>query len=154
MAPNTHPCLFDTPFVRTYMHSLKTIWVIWMFYISNDCSTIWNISLCGLEVHEKADWKAMASDTHHTQFSDTLYGYTPYIHHYLVCNYAWQQSSHSLWLYYTPNNDFTPDDASFYENKVLCYKLLQSIAATCTYTLQCLSSDSGCHKYTYINIKS
>ena len=40
-----------------------------------------------------------------------------YIHHYSVHNYVWQENSRSLWLYYTPNNGFTANNASFYKNK-------------------------------------
>ena len=37
----------------------------------------------------------------------------------LVHNYAWQQNSRSLWLYYTSNKGFTANGASFHKNKDL-----------------------------------
>ena len=57
--------------------------------------------LCGLDLHERSDWRAtcMAPDTQ-SSFSDaTLSAFTanPYIHHCLVCSYAWQQNLCTLW---------------------------------------------------------
>ena len=69
-----------------------------------------------------------------------------YIHCYLVCNYAWQQNSCSLWQYYIPNNDFTTNNTLFY---------IEQIWLATLYTLQCLSNSIGRYKYryTYVNIK-
>ena len=50
------------------------------------------LSLCRLQLHKRFDWGAMTRDTHQL-FSDTtlrVYTVNPYIHCYLVCNYAWQ----------------------------------------------------------------
>ena len=58
-------------------------------------------SLCGLELHERLDWRATAPDTHRSFSDTTLFADTasPCIHCYLVCNYAWQQNSCTLWLH-------------------------------------------------------
>ena len=82
----------------------------------------WRCSLWGLELHERSDWKTTAPDTLHScslvQHCHT-YTTSPYIHHSLVCNYAWQQNlcACSLWLYCTLNNSFTAYSASFYKNR-------------------------------------
>ena len=51
-----------------------------------------------------------------------------YIHYYLVCNYAWQlKLMYLMTAYYTPNNGFTANDASYYKNKV---------GYSCSYTIR------------------
>ena len=57
-------------------------------------------SLCGLEFHERSDWRATAPDTHQLFSYTTLCVYiaSSYIHCHLVCNYAWQQNSCTLSL--------------------------------------------------------
>ena len=105
---------FDKPFVHTYMQNLKStghtlymdgLHIEWLLCYQRH-------SLCSLELHERFNWKAMRPQTHQS-FSDTLCAYTtsPYIHHCLVCNYLWQQTSHTtnkphvhshtLWLHTT-----------------------------------------------------
>ena len=60
-------------------------------------------SLCGLELHERSDWRATAPDMHRSFSDTTLCAYTasPYIHRYMVHNYAWQQNSRTLLLHTT-----------------------------------------------------
>ena len=55
-------------------------------------------SLCGLQLHERSDWWTKAPDRHWSFYDTTLCAYTasPYIHHYLVRNYALQQNSCTL----------------------------------------------------------
>ena len=47
-------------------------------------------SVSGLEQHEKSDWRVMARETYRSFSDSSWYAYTasPYIHRYLVCNYA------------------------------------------------------------------
>ena len=71
--------------------------------------------LCGSKLHDRYDWKAMGPDTHHGL--SLIQHCHAYIYCSLVSNYAWQQNSHSLWLYYTLNDGFTANDVSFYKNK-------------------------------------
>ena len=59
--------------------------------------------LCGLELHEIPDRRAMATDTYQS-FSDTTlcaYNASPCIQRYLVRSYPWQQNSRTLWLHTT-----------------------------------------------------
>ena len=50
----------------------------------------WRHSLCGLELHERPDWRATAPDTPQSCLDTTLCTYTasPYMPYYLVHNYA------------------------------------------------------------------
>ena len=89
-------------------------------------------------------------------FSDTIlcaYCKPIYIHHYLVCNYAWQQNSHSLWVCYTPNNGFTANSALFYNSKILHHDLWDAASIASTWLLQCCSTYSWWYKYMYANTK-
>ena len=66
-------------------------------------------------------WLESYNPRHASVISDTtLCAYTAshFIHPYLVCNYAWQENSCSLQLFYTPNIGFTANDASFYKNTI------------------------------------
>ena len=83
----------------------------------------WRHSLCGLELHERSDWRATATDMHWLFFDTTLlYTASPYtasqyiLHHYLVCNYMTAKLTYLMTAYYTPNNGFTANNASFYKN--------------------------------------
>ena len=98
-----------------------------------------------LELHERSNRRAVSSNTHCSHsLIISLHTTSPYIHRYLVCNYAWQQNSHSLWLCYTPSMAWLPMMHCFIRTKsyVITYELLQSIAST--YILQCLSNHIGC----------
>ena len=117
-------------------------------------------SLCGLELCSWSDWRVTAPKC----IAIVLWGNIVciyilqayiYIHCYLVRNYSWQQNSHSLWQYYTLNNDFTANDASFYKNNsyVMTYELLNSIASP--HTLWCLSSysiEATQYRYTTVTL--
>ena len=86
----------------------------------------WTHSLFGLDLHERSDWRGKAPDSHHGgSLIHHCCAYTASLYrlHYLVHNYIWQQTSHSLWLYHTPKDGFTVNNASFYKNKVLCHDL-------------------------------
>ena len=64
-------------------------------------------------------------------FSDRIlcaYTASPYVHSYLVCNYTWQQNSSSLWLYYTPNDTFTANDASFISTNLVTYSIQVAVS--------------------------
>ena len=81
MAPNTH-------------HNLKTTGHVWMFCMSNNYYQ--EHSLCGCWVA----WEILLESYGpiHTlvaliQHCMCAYTSSPYKHHYLVCNYAWQQNS-------------------------------------------------------------
>ena len=59
---------------------------------------------CGLELHERFNWKPTTPDMHHSCSliqRYCVYTASSYIHCYLLCNYAWQQNSHTLWLHTT-----------------------------------------------------
>ena len=65
--------------------------------------------------------REMAPDTHQSFFDTTLCAYTtsPYLNHYLACNYTWQKKlMYLMTACYTSNNGFTANDALFYNNKV------------------------------------
>ena len=94
--------LFDNQFLPTYTHNLK----------SNNCSLYyWRHSLCGLELHERSNWEAMASDMHWS-FSDI----TVSLYIYSLFGAQLQMITKITYLmtaYYAPNNGPTANDASF-----------------------------------------
>ena len=85
----------------------------------------WRYSLCGLELREKSNWRAMAPDKHqrHSLIEHCVRTASPSIYRYLVHNCTQQQNSPSWWLYCTPNDGFAVNTASFYKNKVLRHDL-------------------------------
>ena len=124
LIPNMHHNLL----LICHLHALTCI--TWNYRLCTDVLHILNDyqrhCLCGLEFHEGSNWRPTAPDTYWS-FSDTAlcpYIAIPYIHHYLVHYCTWQQSSCTLWLYYTPNDGFTSNDALFYMNKVILNGLL------------------------------
>ena len=69
--PYTHRNLFVTSHLCVLKHIiLITTGPIRTFCISNDSCTIRKHSLCGLELHERFDWRGTALATHRS-FSDT-----------------------------------------------------------------------------------
>ena len=107
---------FSMPFVGAYMHTLKTTRYIWTFCVLNNCSAIADIIFVVLWSSMRYSigelWPQVCISHSLTQHCHA-HTASPYIHRYLVCNFTWQQNSHSLWLYYTPNDGFTAKDASF-----------------------------------------
>ena len=83
-------------------------------------------SLCYSDLHQRSNWRATAQDTHQS-FSDmTLCAYTasPYIHRYLIHNYAWQQNSRTctLWVHTTyPTTVLLPTMHLFIRTKSASY---------------------------------
>ena len=73
---HTSQSLSDNPFVHSYTQDLKTAGHIWTFSILYDCSTIRDISLRGLELQEKSDWRGMAQDMHQSFSVTALCAYT------------------------------------------------------------------------------
>ena len=74
--------------------------------------------LSGLELHERSDWRATATDTHQL-YSDTICS-SLYIHWYIF-GVQLRMTTHScaLRLHTThQNNDFIANDALLYKNKV------------------------------------
>ena len=63
----------------------------------------WKYFLFGWELQYRSGWRATVRKTHWPFFDATLCAYTtsPHIHRYFVCNYTWQQNSHTLWMYTT-----------------------------------------------------
>ena len=110
----------DNSFSHTYMHNLKTKGRIWTFCITNDCSIIGDIP-CLVQSCMRDLTGELQPQTHIdcSLIQHCVYILTAshFIHWYLVCNYVSQQNSHSLWLYCTPNDNFTANDALFYKNK-------------------------------------
>ena len=99
MATNTHCSLFPTRHLYILTHILENN--------GHACKDILHIerllyyqrhSSCGLELYERSNWKATATDMHQLFTDATLCVYTasPYILPFLVCNYAWQQNSCTL----------------------------------------------------------
>ena len=95
-------------------------------------------SLCDLELHEWSDWRAMGGsvgwgggpDTHWLFSGTTLCAYTvsPYIYLYLVCNYAWQQKSRTLWLHTTHQmTALLPNMFHFIRTKLASYTTCSSV---------------------------
>ena len=83
-------------FDKLFVHILTRI--TWKLGVINGHQTyqmtaiLSKIFLCGLELHERSNWRATALDTHQAFSDTTVYEYTasPYIHCYLVDNFAWQ----------------------------------------------------------------
>ena len=76
--------------------------------------------LCGLELHERSNWRATAPDTHHdcSLIQHCLAcAASLHLHRYLLRNCELKQNFRSLWLHYTPNDDFTSNNASFYKSR-------------------------------------
>ena len=66
---NTHHNHFSIQHVvGTYTHSLKTTGHMWMFYVSNDCSTIRDVYFLLLELDLRYWWWVMAANTPHSVF--------------------------------------------------------------------------------------
>ena len=127
-----HSLLFfsNKPFVGPYRHNLKTTGYIWTFSTSNDLSTIGNIP-CVVQ-----SWKRYSTGELWFQtcigcslIQKCAYTASLYIHRYLVRNYTTPKLTYLMPAYYTPNNSFTANDASFYKTKV----------GQLHYTLQCFS---------------
>ena len=94
MVPNTHRSFFPIS------HLSALTYLTWKLRVIYGRSSKWLLyyrshSSCGLELQERSNSRATAPDTHRSFSDTTLYAYTtsPCIHHYLVRNYAWQQSS-------------------------------------------------------------
>ena len=105
MGPNTHHGLFPiSSLCALITHTSETMWHIWTFCISNGHSTIEYIPCVCVRVAWEI-WLESYGPRHASvilQYT-TLCVYTasPYIHCYLVCNYAWQQNQCTLWLHTT-----------------------------------------------------
>ena len=75
MAPNMHHSLFMTSHLA-YLHTELENYMSYMdiqhikrlLYYQRD-------SLCGLELHERSDWRATAPDTHQSFSDTTLHGH-------------------------------------------------------------------------------
>ena len=134
----------DKPFVHTYIHNLKTTGPIWTFCISNDSSTMQRHSLCGLELHERFNWRATVLGMHRSFFHKTLCAYTesPYIHRYLMHNYvpvrqqnSWAMTTKLMHLNtgcYTTNNAFNANNA--------CFNIISNLALYTIRRSACLSN--------------
>ena len=96
--------------------------ITWKLQVMYGCSAYQITALLSetflvcLELHERSNWKATSPNMHQS-FSDKtfcVYTASPYIHHYLVHNCAWQQNSCTLdcilhskrWLYMPTTYDF------------------------------------------------
>ena len=98
-ASNSHHSLFLISHLYVLTHTTWNLEVnmdvqhtAWLFYNQRH-------SLCGLELHERFNWRAMSPDTSVVfWYKICMYTAIPYIHCYLVCNYTWQRISRSLWL--------------------------------------------------------
>ena len=99
MAPNTHCSLFQICHSCIYFHAYLENYRLYMYMdvLHMDVLHMEQLlhyqrhSLCGLELYERSNWRAMAPDTHHgcslTQHCPP-YTASLYIHCYLVHNYA------------------------------------------------------------------
>ena len=99
---HTSQSLSDKPFVHTYTQLENYGSYMDVVHIEQ-LLDYWRHSLYGLELHKRFDCKARATDLLWLLSDTTLCVYTAsrYIHCYLVCNYTWQQNSHTLWLHTT-----------------------------------------------------
>ena len=122
MAPNTCCILFPICHLCVlFMHNLKTTGPYTDVLHIKQLLYYQKHSLCGLELHEKSDWRAIASDTHRC----------PNIHVYIAIGVQLSMTTELTYLvttHYTPNDGFTVNVASFYKNKV----------GYLNYMLQCL----------------
>ena len=120
-----------------------TIQVVQTLYISNNCSTCTFLtSLCGLKLHERFNWKAMAPDTHHShsliQHCVCMLQALTYIT--IWCATTHDNKTHIAYDCITHQTmTLLPMMHCFIKTKscITTFKLLQSIVST--YTLQCLS---------------
>ena len=90
--------LFDTPLVHTYTHKLKTTGHIYATALLLEAFFVWF----------RFSWEILTGelppDTHQSFSDTTLCMYILQARTYItiwVCNYAWQQNSHTLWLHTT-----------------------------------------------------
>ena len=119
---HTYQSHFDTPFVHAshinYRSYVDVLHIEQLLYYQKH-------SLCVLELHERSDWRTMTPNTHWSVTDTTLCAYTAslYIYHYLVYNYAWQQNSHTLWLYYTPDKTLLPTMHHFIKTSLASYSI-------------------------------
>ena len=95
--------LSNKPFVNTYMYNFETTGhtYIWMFSISNDCSTIRDIP-CVVQSCMRDPTGELWLQTHIVcSLIQQYVGIRQACkkNHYLVHNYTWQQNSRTLWLH-------------------------------------------------------
>ena len=93
VSPNMHCSLFLRSHLFVYScirHILETFRsYVYVQHIER-LLYYWRYSLCGLELHERSNWRATTPDMLWSFSDTTLCANTPspYIHRYLVCNYA------------------------------------------------------------------
>ena len=132
---HTLQSLSDMLFVCAY----TLIWKLYRSYMDvlriEELLYHWRHSLCSLEFFLQDPTGELQPQTcvcrrsliqHHHAYTVSLY-----IHCCLVHNYPWQQNSHSLWLYYAPNDGFILNNALFVRTNLASYVL---------YTLCCVFS--------------
>ena len=110
--------LSDTPFLHTYKHNVK----LQVVYV---CSTYWTTALL-LEtflVWFRVAWviwlESYGPRCTLRSFFDTTCAYYKPVLTSLFGTTTRQQNSCSLWVYYTPNDNFTANNALFYKSKVI-----------------------------------
>ena len=116
-----HLCAL-THITSNYWLYMDVLHIEWRLYYQRH-------SLCGLRMHEGSDRRTTTPDTYHgcSLIQHRVRTESPCTHHYLVHNYAWQQNSHSLWLYCKPTTALLPMVHRFYKNKVLCHDLRAAV---------------------------
>ena len=81
--------------VHTYTHNLKSTGVCGRSAYRTTALLLGKHSLCGLQLYERSDWRAMAPHTHHgCSLIQHYRAYitSPCIHRYFVCNYTWHKT--------------------------------------------------------------
>ena len=152
--------LSNMPFVCTYMYTctLKTtqltytvdvLHIKWQLYY-------WRYYLCGLELHEKSKWRAMAPDMHHNHSLTQDYVCILQAWTYIAIWCTTRHDSKTCVAYDCTTHQMMallPMLHCSIRTKpyVMTYALLQPIASV--YTSWCLSKYSGRYKYMYTNIK-
>ena len=125
MVPNMQHNFFKIHHLCVHSHACIT-WKLQVVYKYSACQTtalLLKIFLVWFRVAWEIPFESYMYAPRQVSwtFSDPhkcVYTASPYTHRYLICNYAWQQNSHSLWPYYTTNDSFTAKNALSYKNKL------------------------------------